>query len=122
MSLPAGRRHRTDDSDLSSSTKRRRPEQRQYQDSSSDPFEHPEVGVEQAQSILANELYRFAHKRSIITPKDFSAFMRKFSDKRPERKAWQSFYRREHEVIDNMLRDMGLDPKGWHDHPPKTHQ
>ncbi|WVQ66796.1 uncharacterized protein L199_004987 [Kwoniella botswanensis] len=107
MSLPAGKQPRTDDSDLSSSTKRQRPEQRQYQDSSSDHCEQREVGIEQAQSILANEPYRFVHKRSIITRKDVKAFLRSLPDKGPERRT---------------LRNMGLDPKGWHDHPPKTHQ
>ncbi|WVW86483.1 hypothetical protein I302_108531 [Kwoniella bestiolae CBS 10118] len=72
-----------------------------------------EITKEQAQSIIVTELYQFAHKRSSVTESDLKLFLKELEGRRKER-AWRLFYRRENEVIDQLLRNQGLDPTGWH--------
>ncbi|OCF61475.1 hypothetical protein L486_01123 [Kwoniella mangroviensis CBS 10435] len=78
-----------------------------------------EITTEQAHSILADELYRFAHKRKQVTENDLKVFLKDLESKRKER-YWQRFYPRHHERIDTILTEKGLNPKGWHNYPTKA--
>ncbi|WVQ66799.1 uncharacterized protein L199_004990 [Kwoniella botswanensis] len=77
------------------------------------------ITTEQAQWILAEELYRFAHKRKQVSENDLKVFLKDLESKRKER-YWQKFYARHHDRIDTMLTEKGLNPKGWHNYPAKA--
>ncbi|WWD03836.1 hypothetical protein V865_001892 [Kwoniella europaea PYCC6329] len=77
-----------------------------------------DIRTEEAHTILADELYRFAHKRKQVTENDLKAFLKELESKRKERH-WHTFYARHHESVDIILKEKGLDPKGWHNYPTR---
>ncbi|WWC92020.1 uncharacterized protein L201_006974 [Kwoniella dendrophila CBS 6074] len=83
------------------------------------------IDQEEAATILANELYEFAHsKDGKVISSDIRGFIRHLGSKRHERN-WDRFYARHHEVVDKKVKDLGGDPTGWYippnDKPIKDH-